>query len=214
MLLAHGAVLLADGALAWAGGAATPSQRKTSTASLSDSEAFAEKEADGTTEREGSSCSGQGKIQVACIYVENAGYATTEQRTSRLMVEVIELSIRCDCEIALVPFNSQGKLTQYASNNIDQTFSEFDDATPAESYTNASVSSCAFVIFSEHLFIFLFVYAKHTRTILLHVLDATLAESYANALWSCMCFLMSECRSLNFPCVHFPVFCCFCLHYD
>ena len=47
-------------------------------------------------------------------------------------------SILCDCEIALVIFNSQGKLTQYASGNIDQTLSKFIDEKPMESYTNDS----------------------------------------------------------------------------
>lgn len=35
-------------------------------------------------------------------------------------------------------FNSQGKLTQYASGNIDQTLSKFIDEKPMESYTNDS----------------------------------------------------------------------------
>jgi len=60
-------------------------------------------------------------------------------------------SILCDCEIALVIFNSQGKLTQYASGNIDQTLSRFIDEKPMESWTNDSYGVCLFLSLCVYL---------------------------------------------------------------
>lgn len=39
--------------------------------------------------------------------------------------------------------SDQGKLSQYASGNIDQTLSKFIDEKPCESYTNDSVCNHA-----------------------------------------------------------------------
>ena len=61
-------------------------------------------------------------------------------------------SILCDCEIALVIFNSQGKLTQYASGNIDQTLSKFIDEKPMESYTNDSYGELIVLLVSARVY--------------------------------------------------------------
>ncbi len=82
---------------------------------------------------------GRKKIKIARINDERSRHATFAKRKNGLVKKAIELSILCDCEIALVIFNSQGKLTQYASGNIDQTLSKFIDEKPMESYTNDSV---------------------------------------------------------------------------
>jgi len=81
---------------------------------------------------------GRKKIKIARINDERSRHATFAKRKNGLVKKAIELSILCDCEIALVIFNSQGKLTQYASGNIDQTLSKFIDEKPMESYTNDS----------------------------------------------------------------------------
>ena len=82
---------------------------------------------------------GRKKIKIARILDERSRHATFAKRKNGLVKKAIELSILCDCEIALVIFNSQQKLTQYASGNIDQTLSKFIDEKPMESYTNDSV---------------------------------------------------------------------------
>jgi hypothetical protein len=82
---------------------------------------------------------GRKKIKIARITDERSRHATFAKRKNGLVKKAIELSILCDCEIALVIFNSQQKLTQYASGNIDQTLSKFIDEKPMESYTNDSV---------------------------------------------------------------------------
>ena len=81
---------------------------------------------------------GRKKIKIARINDERSRHATFAKRKNGLVKKAIELSILCDCEIALVIFNSQGKLTQYASGNIDQTLSKFIDEKPMEQYTNDS----------------------------------------------------------------------------
>jgi len=65
---------------------------------------------------------------------------TLEQRKNSLMEKTIALSILHNYEIVLVLFTSQGKLTQYASGNIDQTLTKFIDAPLRmnASYTNDS----------------------------------------------------------------------------
>ena len=79
---------------------------------------------------------GRKKIKIARINDERSRHATFAKRKNGLVKKAIELSILCDCEIALVIFNSQGKLTQYSSGNIDQTLSKFIDEKPMEAYTN------------------------------------------------------------------------------
>jgi hypothetical protein len=61
------------------------------------------------------------------------------KRKNGLVKKAIELSILCDCEVALVIFNSNGRLIQYSSGNIDQTLSKFIDENPVELYTNDMV---------------------------------------------------------------------------
>ena len=42
------------------------------------------------------------------------------KRKFGLMKKAYELSVLCDCEVALIIFNSNKKLVQYASNDMDQ----------------------------------------------------------------------------------------------
>mmetsp|Transcript_51503 Transcript_51503/g.107593 ORF Transcript_51503/g.107593 Transcript_51503/m.107593 type:complete len:113 (-) Transcript_51503:1634-1972(-) len=85
---------------------------------------------------------GRKKIRITKILDERSRAATFAKRKHGLLKKAIELSILCDCEIALIIFN-QGKLSQYASHNIDQTLSKFIDEKPFESYSNESVILCA-----------------------------------------------------------------------
>lgn len=56
------------------------------------------------------------------------------------MKKAYELSILCDCEIALIIFNSSTKLFQYASTDMDKIllrYTEYNE--PHESRTNADI---------------------------------------------------------------------------
>ena len=63
---------------------------------------------------------------------------TFTKRKNGLMKKAMELSVLCDCQIALVIFNSNNKLFQYSSGDIDGVLRRFkDDATgPHERRTN------------------------------------------------------------------------------
>jgi hypothetical protein len=84
---------------------------------------------------------GRKKIKIARIKDDRNRNATFSKRKNGLVKKAIELSILCDCEVALVIFNSNGRLIQYSSGNIDQTLSKFIDENPVELYTNDMVRS-------------------------------------------------------------------------
>jgi hypothetical protein len=43
------------------------------------------------------------------------------------MKKAYELSVLCDCEIALIIFNNNGKLVQYASTDIDKILMKYTE---------------------------------------------------------------------------------------
>ena len=51
------------------------------------------------------------------------------KRKQGLMKKAYELSVLCDCEIALIIFNSSGKLVQYASTEIDKILLKYTDVS-------------------------------------------------------------------------------------
>ena len=56
------------------------------------------------------------------------------------MKKAYELSVLCDCEIAVIIFNSHNKLFQYASTNMDKVlmkYTEYDQ--PHESQNNTDI---------------------------------------------------------------------------
>lgn len=56
------------------------------------------------------------------------------------MKKAYELSILCDCEIALIIFNSANKLFQYASTDMDKILLKYTEYNePHESRTNADI---------------------------------------------------------------------------
>lgn len=63
---------------------------------------------------------GRKKIQIERIPDERNRQVTFTKRKFGLMKKAYELSILCDCEIAVVIFNSQNKLFQYASTDMDK----------------------------------------------------------------------------------------------
>ena len=56
------------------------------------------------------------------------------------MKKAYELSILCDCEIALIIFNSGNKLFQYASTDMDKILLKYTEYNePHESRTNTDI---------------------------------------------------------------------------
>lgn len=56
------------------------------------------------------------------------------------MKKAYELSILCDCEIALIIFNSANKLFQYASTDMDNVLLKYTEYNePHESRTNKDI---------------------------------------------------------------------------
>lgn len=68
---------------------------------------------------------GRKKIQIARISDERNRQVTFTKRKFGLMKKAYELSVLCDCELAVIIFNSHGKLFQYASNDMDKVLLKY-----------------------------------------------------------------------------------------
>ncbi|NWH15497.1 MEF2B factor, partial [Grus americana] len=64
---------------------------------------------------------GRKKIQISRILDQRNRQVTFTKRKFGLMKKAYELSVLCDCEIALIIFNSTNRLFQYASTDMDKT---------------------------------------------------------------------------------------------
>ncbi|KAG1087993.1 hypothetical protein G6F42_020418 [Rhizopus arrhizus] len=60
---------------------------------------------------------------------KQTGNVTFLKRKHGLMKKAYELSVLCNCEIALLIFNTSGKLIQYASSDIDQIMMKYTEYT-------------------------------------------------------------------------------------
>lgn len=61
------------------------------------------------------------------------------------MKKAYELSVLCDCEIALIIFNSTNKLFQYASTDMDKVLLKYTEYNePHESRTNSDIVEVGF----------------------------------------------------------------------
>ena len=73
-------------------------------------------------------------LVVVCLQV------TFTKRKFGLMKKAYELSVLCDCEIALIIFNSNSKLFQYASTDMDRILLRYTEySEPHESRTNSDI---------------------------------------------------------------------------
>ncbi|KAK9760720.1 hypothetical protein K7432_014957 [Basidiobolus ranarum] len=80
---------------------------------------------------------GRKKIEIKPILDERNKQVTFLKRKFGLMKKAYELSVLCECEIGLIIFNSQNKLVQYASSDMDKIlmkYTEYND--PHESRRN------------------------------------------------------------------------------
>ncbi|CAB4021852.1 myocyte-specific enhancer factor 2A-like isoform X1, partial [Paramuricea clavata] len=83
---------------------------------------------------------GRKKIQISRIGDERNRQVTFTKRKFGLMKKAYELSILCDCEIALIIFNSSNKLFQYASTDMDKILLKYTEYNePHESRTNNDI---------------------------------------------------------------------------
>ncbi|KAL3313941.1 myocyte enhancer factor [Cichlidogyrus casuarinus] len=83
---------------------------------------------------------GRKKIQIKPINDERNRQVTFTKRKLGLMKKAYELSVLCDCEIALIIFNNGKKLFQYASSDIDQVLLRYTECSePHESKTNQDI---------------------------------------------------------------------------
>ncbi|PVU96004.1 hypothetical protein BB561_001446 [Smittium simulii] len=90
---------------------------------------------------------GRKKIKIQAITDERNKQVTFLKRKVGLMKKAYELSTLCECEIALIIFNSQGKLVQYSSNDMNKILMRYTEyGEPVESFTNADCNQ----IFTEN----------------------------------------------------------------
>ncbi|OPJ71916.1 hypothetical protein AV530_000383 [Patagioenas fasciata monilis] len=86
---------------------------------------------------------GIGGISVATLVSTGAMgklQVTFTKRKFGLMKKAYELSVLCDCEIALIIFNHSNKLFQYASTDMDKVLLKYTEYNePHESRTNADI---------------------------------------------------------------------------
>lgn len=76
----------------------------------------------------------QTQLSIALLQV------TFTKRKFGLMKKAYELSVLCDCEIALIIFNHSNKLFQYASTDMDKVLLKYTEYNePHESRTNADI---------------------------------------------------------------------------
>jgi hypothetical protein len=88
---------------------------------------------------------GRKKIQISKITDERNRQVTFTKRKFGLMKKAYELSVLCDCEIALIIFNSSNKLFQYASSDMDKILLKYTEYNePHESRTNNEIVQVKF----------------------------------------------------------------------
>ncbi|XP_068615485.1 myocyte-specific enhancer factor 2B-like [Brachionichthys hirsutus] len=83
---------------------------------------------------------GRRKIQISRIVDQRNRQVTFTKRKFGLMKKAYELSVLCDCEIALIIFNSTNRLFQYASTDMDKVLLKYTEySEPHESRTNTDI---------------------------------------------------------------------------
>jgi hypothetical protein len=86
---------------------------------------------------------GRKKIQIEKIKDERSRSVTFQKRKVGIMKKAMELSILCDCEIALVIYGTNEKCFTFATNgNFEEMVRKCTDGTvlPTETKSNKDVS--------------------------------------------------------------------------
>ena len=78
---------------------------------------------------------GRKKVDIRPIPEGRKRQVTFMKRKTGLLKKAMELSILCQCEMAVVIFNHNGKLYDYGSKNVHKTISRFkNNGRPDGSY--------------------------------------------------------------------------------
>ncbi|ORZ21144.1 myocyte-specific enhancer factor 2C-like protein [Absidia repens] len=84
---------------------------------------------------------GRKKIKIQPIEDERNKQVTFLKRKHGLMKKAYELSVLCNCEVAVVIFSSNNKLIQYSSDDMDKILMKYTQHNePHETKSNADVS--------------------------------------------------------------------------
>ena len=84
----------------------------------------------------------KGESFSSCLIAANdvSAQVTFNKRKFGVMKKAYELSVLCDCEIALIIFSSSNKLYQYASTDMDKVLLKYTEYNePHESLTNKNI---------------------------------------------------------------------------
>jgi len=85
---------------------------------------------------------GRNKIKIERITNERNRHATFTKRKNGLFKKAMELSILCDCEIALLVYNSNEKVFQYCSNDLEEVLKKCTESEDlCQSFTNADYTT-------------------------------------------------------------------------
>lgn len=81
-------------------------------------------------------------LRYSCIHAVFVLQVTFTKRKNGLMKKAMELSVLCGCDIALVIFNSNSKLFQYSSTDMDAILQRYSKMCnqPHEVRNNQDVS--------------------------------------------------------------------------
>jgi len=85
------------------------------------------------------------------------------------MKKAYELSVLCDCEIALIIFSSSNKLYQYASTDMDKVLLKYTEYNePHESLTNKNIIEVSWInlLYSAQLMEISFKFSRVKRCII------------------------------------------------
>ncbi|KAI8098765.1 uncharacterized protein BX664DRAFT_319549 [Halteromyces radiatus] len=88
---------------------------------------------------------GRRKIKIQPIHDDRNRQVTFLKRKNGLMKKAYELSVLCGCDIALIIFNSNNKLVQYSSNDIDKVLMR---------YTEVNFNIYIYIIYQLIIFFF------------------------------------------------------------
>lgn len=66
---------------------------------------------------------------------------TFRKRKAGIIKKAYELSVLCECEVAIIIYSKTNKLFQYASSDFDEILLKYSDYNqePSESLTNANI---------------------------------------------------------------------------
>ena len=85
---------------------------------------------------------GRKKIIIEPIREDRNRQVTFMKRKQGLLKKAMELSILCKCEVSVLIFSEQGKMFEYASNDMDKMVKRREQhSKDSESKTNHDVSS-------------------------------------------------------------------------